>query len=345
MKNKTNYHIRKNIKELFPYSCARNDHSSDKGIFLDANENPYGTYNRYPDPLQTDLKRKISEMKNCRPDQIFIGNGSDEIIDLALRIFCEPYQDKALAFTPTYGMYEVAACINAIPFIKVPLNDQFQINMDRLLPLLSDEQIKLIFICSPNNPTGNLIKEADIEFILTNFRGMVMIDEAYIDFSDRDSFIRKLDVYPNLIVLQTLSKAWGSAGLRLGIAYMNEKVQHWFSKVKPPYNISTPNQQKALEVLNKVSAFTKNLKYILEERSRLLKELEQLDIIRNVYATHANFILVEVEDADELYEKLIKDGIVVRNRNTIIKNCLRITVGTTKENQMLINRLKQETHG
>lgn len=345
MKNKTNYYIRKNIKELFPYSCARNDHSSDKGIFLDANENPFGTYNRYPDPLQTDLKRKISEMKNCRPDQIFIGNGSDEIIDLALRIFCEPHQDKALAFTPTYGMYEVAACINAVTFIKVPLNDQFQINMDRLLPLLSDEQLKLIFICSPNNPTGNLLKEKDIESILNNFRGMVVIDEAYIDFSGQDSFLKKLDAYPNLIVLQTLSKAWGSAGLRLGIAYMNEKVQHWFSKVKPPYNISTPNQEKALEVLNTVSVFTKNLKDILEERNRMLKELEQLDIIWNVYPTHANFMLVEVEDADELYEKLIKDGIVVRNRNTMIKNCLRITVGTTEENQMLINRLKQETHG
>ena len=345
MKNKTNYHIRKNIKELFPYSCARNDHSSDKGIFLDANENPYGTYNRYPDPLQTDLKRKISEMKNCHPDQIFIGNGSDEIIDLALRIFCEPYQDKALTFTPTYGMYEVAACINAVPFIKVPLNDQFQINMDRFLSLLSDEQLKLIFICSPNNPTGNLIKEADIESILNNFQGMVVIDEAYIDFSGQDSFLKKLDAYPNLIVLQTLSKAWGSAGLRLGIAYMNERVQHWFSKVKPPYNISIPNQEKALEVLDAVSVFNKNLRCILEERARILLELEQLDIIRNIYPTHANFLLVEVEDADGLYEKLIKEGIVVRNRNTIIKNCLRITVGTTEENQMLINRLKQETHG
>lgn len=345
MKNNINYPVRKNIRNLFPYSCARNDHSSDRGIFLDANENPYGTYNRYPDPLHTDLKRKIAEMKHCTVGQIFLGNGSDEIIDLALRIFCEPYQDKALAFTPTYGMYEVAASINAVPFIKVPLNEEFQINMEKLIPLLPDEQLKLIFICSPNNPTGNLIKEEDVEFILTHFRGMVVIDEAYIDFSGQDSFVTKLDAYPNLIVLQTLSKAWGSAGLRLGIAYMNETLQQWFSKIKPPYNISTPNKEKALEVLNEVPVFTKNLKYILEERVRMRSELEQLNIIRNVYPSHANFLLVEVEDADGLYEKLIMEGIVVRNRNMVVNNCLRITVGTMKENQMLIDRLKQETHG
>ncbi len=345
MKHNFQYPVRKNISDLFPYSCARSEHSSDKGIFLDANENPYGTCNRYPDPLQTDLKQKISEMKHCTTDQIFIGNGSDEIIDLAFRIFCEPYRDKALAFTPTYGMYEVASSINAVPFIKVPLNGTFQIDMEKLTPLLRDKQLKLIFICSPNNPTGNLLNEKDIEFILTNFKGMVVLDEAYIDFSGQESFLKKLDIYPNLIVLHTLSKAWGAAGIRLGIAYMHEVVQQWFSKVKPPYNISTANQEKALEILNGTSEFTKNLKHILEERARMIREMKQLKLICNIYPTHSNFVLVEVKDADRLYEKLIREDIIVRNRNSIIKNCLRITIGTAQENQKLINVLKQQTHG
>lgn len=341
MKNKIQALVRKNIQALAPYSSARDEYSGKEGIFLDANENPFGIYNRYPDPYQPALKEKLAELKNISTKQIFIGNGSDEAIDLAFRIFCEPGKDKALTFVPTYGMYEVSANINNVELIKLPLDEDFQMDRNLLQPYFSDPNLKLIFICSPNNPTGNLLRTEDIEFILKNFNGIVLIDEAYIDFCDQPSFIQKINEYPNLIVIQTLSKAWGLAGIRLGIGYMNEEILSYFNRVKAPYNISTVNQQTALEILGKESEFNQKVKDILIEKKQLIQNLSGLKIIRKIYPSDANFLLVEVENADELYEKLIERKIIIRNRNSVIKNCMRISVGTAEENQELLNALKE----
>lgn len=341
MKNKIQALVRKNIQALAPYSSARDEYSGKEGIFLDANENPFGIYNRYPDPYQPALKEKLAELKNISTKQIFIGNGSDEAIDLAFRIFCEPGKDKALTFVPTYGMYEVSANINNVELIKLPLDEDFQMDRNLLQPYFSDPNLKLIFICSPNNPTGNLLRTEDIEFILKNFNGIVLIDEAYIDFSDQPSFIQKINEYPNLIVIQTLSKAWGLAGIRLGIGYMNEEILSYFNRVKAPYNISTVNQQTALEILGKESEFNQKVKDILIKKKQLIQNLSGLKIIRKIYPSDANFLLVEVENADELYEKLIERKIIIRNRNSVIKNCMRISVGTAEENQELLNALKE----
>ena len=341
MKNKIQALVRKNIQALAPYSSARDEYSGKEGIFLDANENPFGIYNRYPDPYQPALKEKLAELKNISTKQIFIGNGSDEAIDLAFRIFCEPGKDKALTFVPTYGMYEVSANINNVELIKLPLDEDFQMDRNLLQPYFSNPNLKLIFICSPNNPTGNLLRTEDIEFILKNFNGIVLIDEAYIDFCDQPSFIQKINEYPNLIVIQTLSKAWGLAGIRLGIGYMNEEILSYFNRVKAPYNISTLNQQTALEILGKESEFNQKVKNILIEKKQLIQNLSGLKIIRKIYPSDANFLLVEVENADELYEKLIERKIIIRNRNSVIKNCMRISVGTAEENQELLNALKE----
>ncbi|MCW4452068.1 histidinol-phosphate transaminase [Kaistella sp. BT6-1-3] len=341
MKNKIQALVRKNIQALAPYSSARDEYSGKEGIFLDANENPFGIYNRYPDPYQPALKEKLAELKNISTKQIFIGNGSDEAIDLAFRIFCEPGKDKALTFVPTYGMYEVSANINNVELIKLPLDEDFQMDRNLLQPYFSDPNLKLIFICSPNNPTGNLLRTEDIEFILKNFNGIVLIDEAYIDFCDQPSFIQKINEYPNLIVIQTLSKAWGLAGIRLGIGYMNEEILSYFNRVKAPYNISTVNQHTALEILGKESEFNQKVKNILIEKKQLIQNLSGLKIIRKIYPSDANFLLVEVENADELYEKLIEREIIIRNRNSVIKNCMRISVGTAEENQELLNALKE----
>ncbi|MGZ5210532.1 MAG: histidinol-phosphate transaminase, partial [Kaistella sp.] len=333
--------VRKNIQALAPYSSARDEYSGKEGIFLDANENPFGIYNRYPDPYQPALKEKLAQIKNTSADQIFIGNGSDEAIDLAFRIFCEPGQDKALTFVPTYGMYEVSANINDVELIKLPLNEEFQIDRNLLQPFFSDKNLKLIFICSPNNPTGNLLRTDDIEFILKDFNGIVLIDEAYIDFCDQPSFIQKISEYPNLIVIQTLSKAWGLAGIRLGIGYMNEEILSYFNRVKAPYNISTVNQQTALDILSREQDYQQKVKDILAEKEQLIQNLSGVKGILTIYPSDANFLLVEVENADELYEKLIARKIIIRNRNSVIKNCVRISVGTSGENQQLLNALKE----
>lgn len=344
MNNKIKQFVRKNIRNLAPYSSARDEYSGKEGVFLDANENPFGIFNRYPDPYQPALKQKLAVLKNTSPNQIFIGNGSDEVIDLAFRIFCEPSRDKALTLSPTYGMYEVSANINDVELIKLPLNDEFQINREDLKSYFSDELLKLIFICSPNNPTGNLLRTDDIEFILNNFNGIVIIDEAYIDFCDQASFIEKINDYPNLIVIQTLSKAWGLAGVRLGIGYMNEEVLSYFNRVKAPYNISIVNQSTALEGLNNEIEFNQKLKEIMSEKELLIQNLSQLKCIIKIYPSDANFLLVEVENADEIYQKLIDRKIIIRNRNSVIKNCVRISVGNLEENQQLLIALKQITN-
>lgn len=332
--------VRKNILSLAPYSSARDEYQGKEGVFLDANENPFGDYNRYPDPNQTELKQRLAQIKKVDGNKIFLGNGSDEVIDLAFRIFCEPNQDKALTFTPTYGMYEVSSNINSVELIKLQLNTEFQIDRKTIEPYFSDENLKLIFICSPNNPTGNLIKTEDIIFILKQFKGIVIIDEAYIDFAEQESFIKELENYPNLIISQTLSKAWGLAGLRLGIAVMNEEILSYYKKVKSPYNISSVNQKVALKVLSDEEEFQNNLNEILRERSTLIKELQSLKLVREIYPSDANFLLVEVDNANEVYSKLILKQIIIRNRDSVIKNCIRITVGSEEENQKLMNELK-----
>jgi len=337
--------VRKNIQNLAPYSSAREEYTGTEGVFLDANENPFGGLNRYPDPYQRELKQKIAALKQFDANQIFLGNGSDEIIDLAFRIFCEPGIDKALTFSPTYGMYEVAANINAVDLIKIPLNDDFNIDGKTIDKALMHENVKLIFICSPNNPTGNLLDVTAVESILDRFKGIVFIDEAYIDFSKQPSFLKKIAEYPNLVVCQTLSKAWGLAGVRLGIAYMSQEIMAYYNKVKAPYNISAVNQEQALKALNIEVEYLENVRLILKEKERLIQALQPLKIIRTIFPSDANFLLVEVEDANNLYNRLLTKQIIIRNRHSVLKNCVRITVGTTAENNQLITALKEISNG
>jgi len=337
--------IRNNILNLTPYSSAREEYTAKEGVFLDANENPFGVYNRYPDPYQSVLKQKLSEIKNISTNQIFIGNGSDEVIDIAFRIFCEPNQDKALTFSPTYGMYEVSANINAVELINLSLDADFQIDRNTIEPYFSDPDLKMIFICSPNNPTGNLLNLGDIEFILQNFNGIVIVDEAYIDFCNQPSFLEKIRKYPNLIVSQTLSKAWGLAGIRLGIAYMNENILSYYNKVKAPYNVSSINQKIALDTLNNFNEYEQKRNEILSEKNNLIKELQGLKIVRKIYPSDANFLLIEVDNANELYNRLIEKQIIIRNRSSVIQNCVRITVGTQEENQRLLMEFKKISNG
>jgi len=330
--------IRPSIQKLKPYSSARDEYQGSEGVFLDANENPFGELNRYPDPYQKKLKSKLSEIKSVSPESIFIGNGSDEVIDLAFRIFCEPGKDKALTFSPTYGMYDVSAAINNVDLIEVPLNSDFQIDFDLTKPFLSDPLIKLIFICSPNNPTGNSIN--GIEEILKSFNGIVIIDEAYIDFSERESYLNKLTDFPNLIISQTFSKARGLAAARLGIAYANPELISWFNKVKPPYNVSDLNQNAALEALNRNEETIRQITLIKTQKEFIISELKRLDLVKRIFPSDANFILVEVSDADLVYNYLTSNKVVVRNRNSVVKNCLRITIGTEDENKKLLEALK-----
>ncbi len=341
MENNIQRLVRKNIQNLTAYKSARDEYAGKEGIFLDANENPFGVYNRYPDPYQSVLKQQLAQLKKISSNQVFIGNGSDEVIDIAYRIFCEPNKDKALTFSPTYGMYEVSANINAVELIKIPLNNEFQIDRSTLQPFLLDENLKLIFICSPNNPTGNLIRAADIEFILGNFNGIVLIDEAYIDFCTQPSFIEKINAQKNLIVIQTLSKAWGLAGIRLGIAYMDEKILAFYNKVKAPYNISTLNLQTASEALHNETDYHDKVEKIMIEKEQLKQQLQFMDCVQKIYPSDANFFLVKVDDANKLYNRLIEKKIIVRNRNSVVKNCVRITIGTSQENEQLINTLKE----
>ncbi len=341
MENNIAQLVRHNIRSLVPYSGAREECAMNEGVFLDANENPFGNHNRYPDPYQLELKKRLAFLKDTPPNRIFLGNGSDEIIDLAYRIFCEPGKDKALTFIPTYGMYEVLAAINNVELVKAELNEHFQIDTSGLQQYFADPKLKLIFICSPNNPTGNLLSKADIECILANFGGIVILDEAYIDFSPKASLLPILDTYPRLIISQTLSKAWGLAGVRMGIAYMSEEILSYYNKVKAPYNISEPNQQAALTHLADIDNYRENLNAILKEKDKLAYRLKSLRSIRKVYPSDANFFLVEVSDANGLYQKLIEKKIIVRNRHSVVNNCLRITVGTPAENERLITALKK----
>lgn len=333
--------IRPNILTLQSYASARDEYQSEEGIFLDANENPYGQYNRYPDPYQRLLKDRLADLKGINPKNIFIGNGSDEVIDLTFRIFCKPSQDQALTFAPSYGMYDVSAAIHDVALIKISLDKNFQIDISKLENHLYNTKTKLLFICSPNNPTGNIMNENAIRFILENFQGIVIIDEAYADFCDAPSWLNEIENYPNLIVCQTFSKAWGLAAVRVGVAYTNQAILSYLNKVKAPYNVSQVNQMVALEALENVALFEKQKHIILQERSRLRQALEALDIIKKIYPSAANFLLLEVTDSDTIYKKLIQQKIIVRNRNKQVKNCIRISIGTPEENNQLINALKQ----
>jgi histidinol-phosphate aminotransferase len=332
--------VRPNILELQPYSNARDEYTGKEGIFLDANENPYGTLNRYPDPYQNILKRKLAERKGVSDKNIFVGNGSDEVIDLAFRIFCNPGYDKALAFSPTYGMYDVSASVNDVKLLKLSLNQDFQIDLEKVKPCLGNKSIKLIFICSPNNPTGNLMNRSDVEFILNNFNGVVIVDEAYIDFTEEQSFTGFINQYNNLLVSQTFSKAWGLAAVRVGTAYANEDIIALYNKVKPPYNVSKINQQAAIDAIDSYPAYEEKLAIILAEKERLITELRKMNIVKRIYPSDANFMLLEVDNAEKVYAKLVDQQIIVRNRNRQVKNCIRVSVGTPEENNELLEALK-----
>ena len=333
--------IRPNIKQLTPYSCARDDFQGKADIFLDANENPYGNLNRYPDPYQRGLKAEISKIKGVPVENIFLGNGSDEIIDLCFRVFCNPGTDRALTMSPSYGMYEVSASVNDVEIIKIPLNEKFGIDFESVKSRIRDKTLKLIIICSPNNPTGNCIERAVIEKILSEFNGILLLDEAYIDFADQPSMKNSIKRFPNLIVMQTFSKAFGLASVRVGMAFADIEIVKYFNKVKPPYNISALNQKAVLRKLkNSESYFTQVLK-IKAERVRLSKEIAKLSSVVEVYPSDANFILVRMRDAGLIYNYLVNNGIIVRNRSSVINNCLRITVGTKTENNRLLKELKK----
>jgi histidinol-phosphate aminotransferase len=332
--------VRENVRTLTPYSCARDEFKGKEGIFMDANENPYGSLNRYPDPYQRELKSSIGRLKDIAEENIFLGNGSDEIIDLCFRIFCNPGVDKALTFTPTYGMYEVSAAINDVELIKVPLSEDFQIEPESLFPFLKDPALKLIFICSPNNPTGNLMKESSVKTILSSFRGIVVIDEAYINFTEKPSLIKLLSRHRNLIVMQTFSKAMGLAAARVGMAFMDSSAVGYFNKMKPPYNISTINQKAALKSLANIDLLKKRIRRIITERERLVKSLKKMSIIEKIFPSDSNFLLVKTKNADFIYTELIDNKIIVRNRNKMVSGCIRITVGTPVENDQLIRSLR-----
>jgi histidinol-phosphate aminotransferase len=332
--------VRENVKKLIPYSCARDEFKGKTGIFMDANENPYGNLNRYPDPYQKELKTAISKLKGIEEDKIFLGNGSDEIIDLCFRVFCNPGIDKVLTFTPTYGMYHVSASINDIEVVKIPLTDSFQIDLEKAVTLFSDKNLKLIFICSPNNPTANSMNYSEVEYIISKFNGIVVVDEAYIDFSEKASFIRLVNTYPNLILMQTFSKALGLAAIRVGMAFTNPSIVQYFNKLKPPYNISAINQKAALLKLPQIEQNKSFVFKIKKERDRLSANLLKMKIVEKVYPSDANFLLVKVKNADYIYNELVSRNIIIRNRSNMIDNCVRITIGKKSENDRLIDALK-----
>lgn len=337
--------LRENIKTLKPYSTARDEFKGNASVFLDANENCYGSplpanYNRYPDPLQTDLKTEISKIKGVPAEHIFLGNGSDEPIDLLFRAFCNPGVDNVIILPPTYGMYEVSANINDVAVKKVNLLPNFQLDLEKIAEAI-DKNTKMIFICSPNNPTGNSINREDIETILVNFKGIVVIDEAYINYAKQKTFIQELTGYPNLVVLQTFSKAWGLAALRLGMAFSSRPMIGVLNKIKPPYNINQATQNLAFEALTNIDQVNKWIRETVAERDHLAGELAALSIVNKVYPTDANFILIDINNAEEIYHKLVEAGIIVRNRSNVVlcEGCLRITVGTKQENDRLIEAL------
>jgi len=337
--------IRENIKKLIPYSSARDEFTGRADIFLDANENSLGSplpnkYNRYPDPHQWKIKQKIAEIKGVPPQNIFIGNGSDECIDILYRGFCNPGKDNVIICPPTYGMYEVSAAINDVEIRRARLLDDFQLDL-RNLENLVDENTKLIWICSPNNPTANSINRHDIETVLNNFDGIVVIDEAYINFSRQKSFISELTEYPNLVVMHTLSKAWGLAALRLGMAFASEDIIAVFNKIKPPYNIGQATQELVLQALENVAEVNEFIRELVQRREEMVTSLKKVSVVEKIFPSDANFLLVKVNDARALYNYLLTKAIVVRDRSRVelCEGCLRITVGTKRENEQLIEAL------
>jgi histidinol-phosphate aminotransferase len=334
--------LRENIKNMQPYSCARDEFKGEASVYLDANENPYnGPYNRYPDPLQWKVKEAISKVKNVPVENIFLGNGSDEPIDLLYRAFCEPRRDNVVAIEPTYGMYKVCAAVNDVEYRKVLLNECFDIEAFKLIDS-ANLNTKIIWLCSPNNPTGNKLNADEILKVLQWFRGIVVVDEAYIDFSDSQSFSTYIAQYPNLVVLQTLSKAWGNAAIRLGMAFASVEVIEVLNKIKYPYNINILTQEHAKKVLTNAAQTTQWVQAILNERTQLIDKLKELALVKHIYPTDANFVLVKVDNANIAYNWLVNKGIIVRNRSsvTLCGDCLRITVGTPAETAELIAALK-----
>jgi histidinol-phosphate aminotransferase len=338
--------LRPHISKIKPYSSARDEYSGKVGVFLDANENPFGSltgedFNRYPDPYQQDIKEKLAPIKGIKPEQIFLGNGSDEAIDLLMRAFCIPGVDNVILLPPTYGMYEVSASINDIAIKRVNLTEDFQLQVPDILDKV-DVHSKIIFICSPNNPSGNKMDREAIREILSRFNGLVVVDEAYIDFSDEPSFTTELDKYPNLLVMQTFSKAWGLANLRIGMAFASREIIRILNLIKPPYNISGLTQQKVLQSLEMVNEMEKLVRNILVERTFLEEELDKLHFVLHIFPSQANFLLVRMNEARKVYEYLIHDMIIVRDRSKVVlcEDCLRISVGTREENEQLIQALK-----
>ncbi|HEU0111666.1 MAG TPA: histidinol-phosphate transaminase [Flavisolibacter sp.] len=337
--------VRDNIKNLKPYSSARSEFSGTAKVFLDANENSFGSpltkwYNRYPDPLQWELKKRIADIKKVDAENILLGNGSDECIDLLIRAFCEPGKDNIIICPPTYGMYEVYAHINDVPLKEVPLMVNYQLNIEGLEAAI-DKETKLIFLCSPNNPTGNSLEREDIEIVLNNFSGIVVVDEAYINFSRHRSFLAELKEYPNLVVMQTFSKAWGLAALRLGMSFASKDIIGILNKIKPPYNINQATQELALKALDNLDDVNNMIRETVQERDVLVKEMMQFPFVQKIYPSDANFILVKMENATAIYEFLKAKGIIVRNRSQVIlcEDSLRITVGTPQQDQQLIQAL------
>ncbi len=339
--------LRANIRNLVPYSSARDEFKGEASVFLDANENAFGSpldhaYNRYPDPLQKEVKTKLSKIKGVPIENIFLGNGSDEAIDILYRAFCRPGVDNVVLVPPTYGMYEVSANINDVETRKVNLTPDYQLNLDGIAQAI-DTHTKLIFVCSPNNPTGNSIRRQDVETILTNFDGIVVVDEAYINFSKHKSFTYELGEFPNLVVLQTLSKAWGLAALRLGMAFASREIIEVFNKIKPPYNINQATQDLVLKALDNIGSVNEWIKETVREREWLHQELASIPQVDHITPSDANFILVRLEEPRELYNFLVNDGIIVRDRSKIelCEGCLRITVGTPVENKKLLAAMQQ----
>lgn len=338
--------VRQNIKNLKPYSSARSEFSGSANVFLDANENSFGSpltkwYNRYPDPLQWEVKRKLAAIKGVDAENMLLGNGSDECIDLVIRAFCNPQQDNIIICPPTYGMYEVYAAINDVPVKEVPLTTAFQLNLEELEEAV-DASTKIIFFCSPNNPTGNSMDREDIEMVLNNFDGIVVVDEAYINYSRRRSFASELKDYPNLVVMQTFSKAWGLAALRLGMIFASKEIVAVLNKIKPPYNINQATQELALKALDNLEDVNLMITETVKLREAMAKDLAETPCVEKIYPSDANFLLVKVSDANGIYAYLRDNGIIVRNRNNVLlcEGCLRITVGTEKENRDLLQSLR-----
>ena len=332
--------VRPNVLKTKPYSSARSEYVGTASILLDANESPFGEYNRYPDPSHGDVKYKLAQVKDITVDQIAIGNGSDELIDILMRIFCRPGIDKVLTFVPTYGMYKVCASINDVSIVQCPLNNSFQIETTELNDVLFNPLIRMIFICSPNNPTGNLINAEDIEFILKRTRGLVVLDEAYIDFANETSKISWLNKYSNLVVVQTMSKAWGLAGARIGVMYASKEIIDLVNKIKAPYNVSALNQSAALEALSKDGELAKSIKRIKKAKKYLTEELLKLDVVQHIFPSETNFLLVRFKNSKYVYQSLISNNIVVRDRSHLVENSLRISIGKSLENEKLLEVLK-----